>query len=67
MICSTKLQKSKKFKALVIAGRHRNVHLMVLRRNLFQQKKSKTIGLKVIQLILFNNPSDSEQIGILVH
>ena len=57
---------SKEFLALVVAGRHRNVHLMVLRHNLFQQtKNSKTIDLNVTQLILFNSPRDSEQIGIL--
>ena len=48
---------SKEFLALVVAGRHRNVHLMVLRHNLFQQtRNSKTIDLNVIQLILFNSP-----------
>ena len=39
---------SKDFLALVVAGRHRNVHLMVLRHNLFQQTKtSKTIDFNV--------------------
>ena len=57
---------SKEFLAIVIAGRHRNVHLMVLRHNLYQQSKnSKTIDLNVTQIILFNSPRDSEQIGIL--
>ena len=57
---------SKELLALVFAGRHRNVHLMVLRHNLFQQTKiPKTIDLNVTQLILFNSPRDSEQIGIL--
>ena len=59
-------EKSKEFLALVIAGRHRNIHLVVLRHNLFQQtKSSKTIDLNVTQIILFNSPRDSEQIGIL--
>ena len=58
--------KSKKFLALVIAGRHRNIHLVVLRHNLFQQtKSSKTIDLNVTQIILFNSPRDSGQVGIL--
>ena len=58
--------KSEQFLALVIAGRHRNIHLVVLRHNLFQQtKSSKTIDLSVTQIILFNSPRDSEQIGIL--
>lgn len=57
---------SKEFLGVVIAGRHRNVHLMILRHNLYQQSKhSKTIDLNVTQIILFNSPRDSEQIGIL--
>ena len=58
--------RSKEFLAVVVAGRHRNVHFMVLRHNLFQQTKNlKTIDLNVTQLILFNSLRDSEQIGIL--
>ena len=57
---------SKKVLAIVIASRHRNVHLMVLRHTLYQQSKtSKTIDLNVTQINLFNSPRDSEQIGIL--
>lgn len=57
---------SKDFLDLVIAGRHRNVHLMVLRHNLFHQTKhSKTIDLNLTQIILFTSPRDLEQIGIL--
>ena len=53
--------KSKQFLAVVIAGWHRNIHLVVLRHNLFQQtKSSKTIDLNVTQIILFNSPRDSE-------
>ena len=52
---------SKEFLAIVIAGRHRNVHLTVLRHNLYQQSKnSKTIDLNVTQIILFNSPRCSE-------
>ena len=50
---------SKEALDLVIAGRHRNIHLMVLRRNLFQQSEySKTIDLNVTQIVLFNCPRD---------
>ena len=50
---------SKEFLDLVIAGRHRNIHLIVLRRNLFQQSEySKTIDLNVTQIVLFNCPRD---------
>ena len=54
------------FLNLVIAGRHRNIHLMTLKHNLFQQSKhSKTIELNVTQMILFKSPRDQEQIGVL--
>ena len=57
---------SKDFLALVVAGRHRNVHLMVLRHNSFQRIKIlKTIDLNVTQIVLFNRPRDSEQSGVL--
>ena len=57
---------SKDFLTLVVAGRHRNVHLMVLRHKSFQRtKNSKAIDLNVTQIILFNSPRDSEQIGVL--
>lgn len=54
------------FLNLVVAGRHRNIHLMVLKHNLYQPaKNSKTIDLNVTQLILFKSPRDIEQIGVL--
>ena len=57
---------SKDFLELVVAGRHRKVHLMVFRHNLLQRtKNSKTIDLNVTQIFLFNSPRDSEQIGVL--
>ena len=61
-----KAAKSKKCLALVLASRHGNIHLVVLRHNLFQTtKSSETIDLNVTQNILFNSPRDSEQVGIL--
>ena len=57
---------SKDFLALVVSGRHRKVLVMVLRHNSFQRTKSlKKIDLNVTQIILFNGPRDSEQIGVL--
>ena len=54
------------FLNLVVAGRHRNIHLMTLRRNIYQPaKNSKTINLNVTQMILFKGPRDVEQIGVL--
>ena len=49
------------FLNLVIAERHRNIHLIALKHNLFQQPKhSKTIELNVTQ-----SARDLEQIGVL--
>ena len=54
------------FLDLVVAGRHRNIHLMTLRHNIYQPaKNSKTIDLNVTQMILFKSPRDVEQIGVL--
>ena len=56
----------KAFLSLVVAGRHRNIHLMILKHNLYQPaKNSKTIDLNVTQMILFKSPRDIEQIGVL--
>ena len=39
---------------------------MPLQENLFQQSKNqKTVDLNVAQIVLFNSPRDSEQIGIM--
>ena len=55
-----------KFLELVVSGRHRNVHLIKMKHNLYQQtKNSKTIDLNISQLILFNSPRDVEQISTL--
>ena len=55
-----------KFLELVVSGRHRNVHLIAMKQNLYQQtKNSKTIDLKISQLIFFNSPRDVEQISNL--
>ena len=54
------------FLNLIVAGRHRNIHLRTLRHNIYQRAKNlKTIDLKVTQMILFKNPRDVEQIGVL--
>ena len=54
------------FLNLVVAGRHRNIHLMTLRHNIYQPtKNSKTIDLNLTQMILFKSPRDVEQIGVL--
>ena len=63
------------FLNLVIAVRHRNINLLALKHNLFQQsmklktievsKHSKTIELKVTQMVLVKSPRDLQQIGVL--
>ena len=54
------------FLNLVVAGRHRNIHLMTLRHNIYQPaKNAKTIDLNVTQMILFKNARVVEQIGVL--
>ena len=63
---STEASETKEFLALVIAGRRRNVHLRVSRHNSFQKtKNSKKIDLNLTQIILFDRPRYSEQIGVL--
>ena len=54
------------FLNLVVAGRHRNIHLMTLRHNIYQPaKNSKPIDLNVTQMIVFKSPPDVEQMGVL--
>ena len=54
------------FLNLVVAGRHRKIHLMTLRHNIYQPAKNwKTIDLYVTQMILFKSPRDVEQIRVL--
>ena len=56
----------KKFLDLAISGRHQNLHLLVLKHNLYQQPKhSKTIDLNVTQMLLLRNPRDNNQIDCL--
>ena len=54
------------FLNLVVGGRHRNIHLMTLRHNIYQPaKNSKAIDLNVTQMILFKSPRDVEQFEVL--
>ena len=54
------------FLNLVVAGRHRNIHLMTMRYNIYQPaKNSKTIDLNVTQMILFKSSRDVEKNGVL--
>ena len=53
----------KEFSKLATAGRHRNISVIYLKRNLFQQSKwSRTIDLNTTHIILFKSPRDIQQI-----
>ena len=54
----------KDFVKLATAGRHKNVHVIYVKHNLFQQsKQSRTIDLNTTQLILFKSPRDIDYLG----
>ena len=56
----------KDFVILATAGRHKNVHVIYVEHNLFQQtKQSRTIDLNTTHLILFKSPRDIQQIDYL--
>ena len=56
----------KDFVKLATAGRHKNVHVIYVKHNLFQQsKQSRTIDLNTTHLILFKSPRDTQQIDYL--
>ena len=55
-----------RFVKLATSGRHRNVHIIYIKHNLFFQSKfSKTIDLNNTHLILFKSPRDVNQIRYL--
>ena len=56
----------KEFAKLAVAGRHKKVHCIFVRHNLFHQSKwSRTIDLKTTHIILFKSPRDLQQIDHL--
>ena len=56
----------KDFGKLTTAGRHKNVHVIYVKHNLFQQsEQSGTIDLNTTHLILFKSPRDFQQIDYL--
>ena len=53
----------KEFLKLANAGRHRNISVIYVKHNLFQQSKwSRTIDLNTTHIILFKSPRDIQQI-----
>ena len=56
----------KDFVKLATAGRHKNVHVIYVKHNIFQQsKQSRTIDLNTTHLLLFKSPRDIQQIDYL--
>ena len=51
----------KEFSKLATAGRHRNISVIYVKHNLFQQSRwSRTIDLNTIHIILFKSPRDTQ-------
>ena len=56
----------KRFVKIATSGRHKNVHVIYVKHNLFHQSKnSKTIDLNNTHVILFKSPRDVNQITYL--
>ena len=56
----------KEFSKLATAGRHKNISVIYVKHNLFQQSKwSRTIDLNTTHIILFKSPRDVQQIGLI--
>lgn len=54
------------FVKLATSGRHRQIHVIFVKHNLFHQSKnSRTIDLNTSHIILFKSPRDIQQIDIL--
>ena len=54
------------FSKLATAGRHKNLSVIYVKHNLFQQSKwSRTKHLITTQIILFKSPRDVQQIGLI--
>ena len=57
---------TKKFSKLATAGRPRNISVIYVKHNLFQQSKwSRTIDLNTTHIILFKSPRDTQQINFI--
>ncbi len=57
---------NKKFAKIATSGRHKDVHVIFVKHNLYHQsKQSKTIDLQSTHVILFRSPRDASQIEVL--
>ena len=56
----------KEFSKLATAARHRNISVIYVKHNLFQQSKcSRTIDLNTTHIVYFNSPPDTPQINFI--
>ena len=56
----------KKFSNLATSGSHKNLSVIYVKHNLFQQSKwSRTIDLNTNQFIFFKSPRDVQQISLI--
>ena len=57
------IYQEKDFVKVAVSGRHRGIHCIFVKHNLFHQSRwSRTIDLNTTHIILFNSPRDSQQI-----
>lgn len=55
----------KEFVKMAVSGRHKGVHVIFVKHNLFHQSKnSRTIDLNTTHIILFNSPRDVHQLMV---
>ena len=60
------IYKDKEFVKIATSGRHRNLHVIYIKHNLFQQSRwSRTIDLNTTHIVLFKSPRDVHQIDYL--
>ncbi len=60
------ISRNPKFLQLATSGRHRNLSIIYIKHNLFQQSKfSRTLDLNNTHIILFHSPRDENQISVL--
>ncbi len=60
------IYEDKRFAKLATSSRHKNVHVIYVKHNLFHQSKhSKTIDLNITHIVLFKSPRDVNQITYL--
>lgn len=58
------IYEDRRFLKIAISGRHKKLHVIFIKHNLFHQSKhSRTIDLNTTHVVLFNSPRDVNQIS----